>query len=64
MSGAIKLWNLATGKELFTLAGHEVSVLSRFSRWHDFASGSSDTTVRLWRAAIPKKSNAAAEQKR
>ncbi len=62
MSG-VKLWNLATGKELFTLVGHEASVLSlAFSPdGMTLASGSSDTTVRLWRATISQNSNATSE---
>jgi eukaryotic-like serine/threonine-protein kinase len=51
--GAIKLWNLAARKELFTLVGHETTVLSLvFSRdGRTLASGGSDGSVRLWRGA-------------
>lgn len=46
----IKLWNVATGKELRTLEGHQGLVLSLAVSpdGHTLASGSSDNTIKLW----------------
>ncbi|MUH00663.1 hypothetical protein F7734_53695 [Scytonema sp. UIC 10036] len=50
LDNTIKLWDVATGKELKTLKGHSRSVYS--VAWSadgkQLASGSSDNTVILW----------------
>ena len=48
--GAIRFWNVETGKLLRVLMGHdgEVSTLAWSSDRKTLASGSSDKTVRLW----------------
>jgi WD40 repeat protein len=52
----IKLWNLATGKEIRTLRGHQSSVWSvSFSPdGQTLASGSLDNTIKLWNLATGK----------
>lgn len=52
-SGAIKLWNLADGKELRTLAGHTAAVTSiKFlPGGARLVSGSADKTLRVWNVA-------------
>ncbi|MDF5723242.1 MAG: AAA-like domain-containing protein [Rhizonema sp. PD37] len=54
--GTIKLWNVATGKEISTLSGHKDSVNSvAFSPdGKTFASASADKTVKLWNVATGK----------
>jgi WD40 repeat protein len=48
--GTVKLWRLATGRELRTLAGHasEVSSVAFTADGHWLASGSFDNTIKLW----------------
>jgi WD40 repeat protein len=52
----IKLWNLATGKEIRTLQGHQNQVFSvSFSPdGQTLASGSGDKTIKLWNLATGK----------
>lgn len=55
-SGIIKIWNVATGKETFTLRGHSGRILSaRFSKDGDkIVSSADDSTIRLWNVATGK----------
>ena len=50
----IKLWNVKTGKLIYTLKGHRDSVLSvAFSPDGKFiASGSADKTIKLWNVEV------------
>ncbi len=52
-SGAIKLWDLAVGKDPKTLAGHTAAVtgLRFLPSGAKLASGSLDKTIRLWNVA-------------
>jgi WD40 repeat protein len=54
-SGAIRLWEVATGRERYRSPGHRGAVwsltYSADGRW--LASASSDTTVLLWSAQLP-----------
>ncbi|MBN3950075.1 MAG: protein kinase [Nostoc sp. NMS7] len=52
----IKLWNLATGEEIYTLTGHSDSVdsISISSDSKTLASGSDDKTIKLWNLATGK----------
>jgi WD40 repeat protein len=52
----IKLWNVATGKEILTLQGHQKSVKSvSFSPdGQTLATGSDDNTIKLWNVATGK----------
>jgi len=54
--GIIKIWDIATGKEIFTLRGHSGGISSvRFSKDGDkIVSSSSDSTIRLWNVATGK----------
>ena len=56
IKGALKLWEVATGKELRTFSGHNNIVESvAFSPDGHFAlSGSADTTLKLWSVASGK----------
>jgi WD40 repeat protein len=50
--GELRLWDAATGKELFPLRGHAREVLSvAFSKDGRLASGSADQTAKVWDAA-------------
>jgi WD40 repeat protein len=55
----IKLWDVASGKQLKTLNGHSSSVLSvAFSSdGKTIASGSDDNTIKLWDVASGKQLN-------
>ena len=48
--GTIKLWDIATGKEVQTLFGHQhiVSSVSFSPDGKTLASGSEDQTIKLW----------------
>ena len=52
----VKVWDSATGKELFALKGHTAAVTSvAFSPdGQHLASGSSDRTVRIWESTTAK----------
>ena len=52
----VKLWNVATRRELATLKGHEegVSSVAFSTNGKTLASGSLDNTVMLWDAATEK----------
>ncbi len=52
----IKLWDLASGKEIHTFAGHSDRVMSvSFSPdGKTLASGSDDSTIKLWDVASGK----------
>ena len=49
----IKIWDVETGREMQTLAGHDHPVYSVAfdSRGRWLASGSEDGTIKLWRQA-------------
>src|SRR5208283_4112065 len=48
----VKLWDVASGRELRTLSGHTAVVLSvAFSSDGTLASGSVDNTIKLWDVA-------------
>ena len=55
----IKLWEVATGREINTLSGHSSSVESvAFSRYDKvLASGSLDKTIKLWEVATGRQIN-------
>src|SRR5262249_10215083 len=52
LPGEIKVWDLATGKEVFTLKGHAgfVTGVAYSPDTHGRASGSTDHTVKAWAA--------------
>ena len=56
MDTVIRLWDVATGKQIRTLTGHKrrVSSLAFFPDGKKLASSSVDKTVRLWDVASGK----------
>jgi WD40 repeat protein/tetratricopeptide (TPR) repeat protein len=53
--GAVKIWNAATGQEIFTLRGHQgVRCVDWSADGKRLASGGSDRTVRIWDEATGK----------
>src|SRR5205823_2365660 len=50
LDNTIKVWNLHTGKELYTLTGHTSSIYSVAISpdGHTLVSGSSDSTIKVW----------------
>ncbi|OUL31709.1 serine/threonine protein kinase [Nostoc sp. T09] len=52
----IKLWNLVTGQEIFTLNGHsqKVNVVTISPNGETLVSGSDDNTIKVWNVATGK----------
>jgi WD40 repeat protein len=61
----VKLWDMATGKELATLEGHEqrIQAIAGTAEGKMLASGDDDGLVKVWDAAAHKELRALAKQK-